>query len=102
MVLVSWESMWTVALDSTGNHCQGWGGRGSAIRRGTGATPAPRREGYTTHPTRHQTETTETRADTERTLPTKLDRHQPERFVTRRDESEIGATEQVRWQGCEL
>src|SRR4051794_7277218 len=26
MVLVSWESMWTVALDSTGNHCQGWWG----------------------------------------------------------------------------
>lgn len=55
-----------------------------------------------TYPTRHQTETTETRTDTKGTLTTELDSDETERLITRRDESEVGTTEQVRRQGGEL
>ena len=55
-----------------------------------------------THSTRHKTETTETRSDTERTLTTELDSDETERLITGRDEREVGTTEQVRRERCEL
>ena len=55
-----------------------------------------------TYPTRHQTETTETRTNTKSTLPTELDSDETEGLITRGDESEIGTTEQVRRESSEL
>ena len=54
------------------------------------------------YPTGHETETTETRTDTEGTLTTELDGDETERFITRRDKSEVGTTEQVRRKSREL
>ena len=53
-------------------------------------------------PAGHETETTETRTDTEGTLTTELDSNETERLVTRRDQGKVGTGEQIRRQGSEL
>lgn len=55
-----------------------------------------RKQDEATHPTRHQTETSKSRTDTKCTLTTELDSHQTERLITRGNQREVGATEQVR------
>ena len=57
---------------------------------------------YVTYPTRHETETTETRADTKSTLTTELDGDETERLVTRRDERKVRTAEQVRRERSKL
>lgn len=55
-----------------------------------------------THPTRHQSETSEAGTDTESTLSTELDSDETERFITRWDQSEVSTAEKVRREGSEL
>jgi len=55
-----------------------------------------------TYPTRHKAETTKSRTDTKGTLTTELDSDEPERLVTRGDQSEVSPTEQVWRQSGEL
>ena len=83
--------MCSVDIDSTGNHCTRDDVRRCIQRRRRG-----------TYPTGHETETTETRTDTEGTLTTELDGDETERLITRRDEGEVGTAEQVRRQSSEL
>ena len=83
--------MCSVDIDSTGNHCTRDDVRRCIQRRRRG-----------TYPTGHETETTETRTDTEGTFTTELDGDETERFITRRDKSEVGTTEQVRRKSREL
>jgi hypothetical protein len=54
------------------------------------------------YPTRHETKTTESRTDTKSTLTTELNSHETERFIMRRDQREVGSTEQVRRKSSEL
>ena len=82
--------MCSVDMDSTGNHCS---------NQSTGETIVAKK---TTYPTRHETETTKTGTNTKSTLPTELDGDETERFITRRDKSEVGTTEQVRRKSREL
>ena len=86
--------MCSVDMDSTGNHYK-------RTRQSTSidTNSSLKQE---THPTRHQTETTETGTDTESTLPTELDSDETERLITRGDKREIGTTEQVRRESSEL
>ena len=55
-----------------------------------------------THPTRHETKTTEPRANTESTLTTELDRDKTKRFITRGNQGKVGSTEQIWGKGSEL
>ena len=55
-----------------------------------------------THPTRHETKTTKSRTSTKNTLMTELDSDKTERFITRRDQGEIGSTKQIRRESSEL
>ena len=55
-----------------------------------------------THPTRHETKTSESGSNTKGTLTTELDGNETERFITRRDQSKIGTTEQIRGESSEL
>ena len=55
-----------------------------------------------TYPTRHETETTETRTDTKGTLTTELDGDKTKRFITRWDQSGVGAAKRVWGKGSEL
>jgi hypothetical protein len=83
--------MCSVDIDSTGNHCR------EPISMNTNCTDV-----VYTYPTRHQTETSETRTNTKGTFTTELDSYQTERLVTRRDQSKVGTAEQIWRQGCEL
>ena len=83
--------MCSVDIDSTGNHCTRDDVRRCIQRRRRG-----------TYPTGHETETTETRTDTEGTLTTELDGDETERLIARRDKRKVSTAEQVRREGREL
>lgn len=51
-----------------------------------------------THPSWHQTETTQSTTHTQRTLSPKLNSDQSKGFVTRRNQREISPAKQIRWQ----
>jgi len=55
-----------------------------------------------TYPAGHEAEPSETTTNTQCTFPAELDSHETEGLVTRRDESKVSTTEQIRGKGCKL
>jgi len=53
-------------------------------------------------PSRHETKTSKTSSDSERSLPSELDGDQSERLVSRRDQRKVGSREEVRRERGEL
>jgi hypothetical protein len=98
MVLVSCESMWTVESDSTGNHWRaGRRGRLSAI-----VSSSSERGKEETHPSWHETKTSEPRPDSQSSLSSELDGDETEGLISRGDEGKVGAREDIRREGGEL